>query len=209
MLIDQLHVVTPKRRGAAEPFVHHHAQGILIAGGPSLLLNLLRGHVDGGAASLLLFPGFCTVSKGCNAKITQQDVVIWPQQNVLRLDIAMDALVIMRILQGPSYLIRIDHYGVQGQACSLRMTSAQGAIGGIGDDQERGIVLANAKSEKLGNVGMLEIEGAGFIDELSEFLHHFLEVDVVSKVRLDHFDGSESLVMDMLAQVDLAEGALS
>src|SRR6266436_9575333 len=112
MLIHHLQFITAERVGAAEPFVYHDAQSILVTGRLGLASNLLGCHVDECTRSFLLFPGVGAMDKGGYPEITKQDLIVWSQQDILRLDIAMDAPVIMRILQGSCDWLEIGHDGV-------------------------------------------------------------------------------------------------
>src|SRR6266852_7585783 len=86
----------------AEPFVDHNTQCILIAGWAGLALNLLRGHVGNGSPGLFGVKRACTMHYGSDAKVTEPHHVVGTQQNILRLNIAMDQTFVVGILQGGS-----------------------------------------------------------------------------------------------------------
>src|SRR6266700_941812 len=73
-------------------------------------LDLLWGHVSQGTRGPLCV---CTerggaVSDGGYAKIREQHLLVLPDQYILRLDIAMDKFLFMRILQGCCHLLHIE-----------------------------------------------------------------------------------------------------
>lgn len=56
------------------------------------------------------------------AKITEQDLVVAPQQQVLRLEIAMNEVGIVCILQGGRDLLDVADNGAEGSTCPLWIT---------------------------------------------------------------------------------------
>src|SRR2546425_6792431 len=80
------------------------------------------------------------------------------------------------------------------------MTLTQSPIGGIGHRQKRGVFRTDAKVQQSHNVGVLQTEGgAGLVDE-------FLQV-LGRQPRLQQLDRGQTVFVDMLPQVDLAEAA--
>src|SRR5947208_16052801 len=84
---------------STQPLVDDNPQRILVAGRAWLALELLRGHIVNSSGHILLSQRSRAMSDLDEAKITEQDFVVPPQQDVLRLDITMDQFSIMCILQ--------------------------------------------------------------------------------------------------------------
>lgn len=110
---------TAKGSLTAEPFIGHDPQGILIAGRARLALELLRCHVGQSPTRSLCIERARTMRKGADAKVTEPHLVVWPQQDVLRLDIPMDQPLVVGMLQGGCNRRHIAHHGRQWQLCSL------------------------------------------------------------------------------------------
>src|SRR3989440_9838307 len=81
-----------------EPFIDHHAQSILITGRTRFALKLLRSHVARGSCHILHALGARRLGEQGNTKVTEQDLLASANQQVLRFDIAMDEVLIVRIL---------------------------------------------------------------------------------------------------------------
>lgn len=79
-----------KGAAAGQPFIHHDAQGILIAGGARFPLKLLRGSIRGCACKLLGAQLAGALGDHGHAKIAQEDLLLLAQQQILWLDIAVD-----------------------------------------------------------------------------------------------------------------------
>ena len=98
---------------SGEPFVDDDAQRVLIAGLARLAPQLFGGHVVSRAAQLLQALLARALRDEGEAKIAQQDVVAPPQQHVIRLDIAMDKLLIVRVLQAVRNLLDVGNDGFE------------------------------------------------------------------------------------------------
>ena len=83
---------------ATEPFIDHHTQRILITGRTRFALKLLRSHVARGSRHILHALGARRLGEQGNTKVTEQDLLAPANQQVLRFDIAMDEVLIVRIL---------------------------------------------------------------------------------------------------------------
>src|SRR5205823_3216920 len=98
--------------------------------------------------------------------ITEQDLVMTPQQYVLRLDVAMNQLVLMGVLQGLGQLPDIADNGGERQVCPAWMALAECAVGGVGHDQERRRAVY-PKIQYTDNMWMLQAgDGASLGSEL-------------------------------------------
>src|SRR5215472_15623123 len=75
------------------------------------------------------------------SEVTQHDVVIAPEQHVLRLDIEMHDPGIMGILQGMRYLGDVGDNSCYQQRTTSWMELTQCAMRGVVHDQERNSVL--------------------------------------------------------------------
>src|SRR2546421_2551817 len=83
---------------AAKPLVDHHGERILITGGGRLALDLLGSHIGQRAELSSDLHRLCTRSEQGQAKITEQYLVLGPQQHVFRLEITVDEVLIMSML---------------------------------------------------------------------------------------------------------------
>src|SRR5712692_6263174 len=136
------------------------------------------------------------------AEVTKQDLIVWSQQHVLRLDIAMDQSLVMGILQRCRNLGDVRDDYVQGQACSSRVALAQRPIRGIGHHQEGDVIRIDAKVKQLHDIGVLQAEGgAGLVDKPFQVFGR--------QSGLQYLDSSWGVVMDLLAEVDITKAASS
>src|SRR6266436_5014271 len=89
-----------KGRLSTEPFIDHHSQGILVAGRMRMALYLLWRHVKNGANHLLLRTlGRYTTADYCRkTKVAEQNLILFPDEHVLWLDVAMDESFVVGIL---------------------------------------------------------------------------------------------------------------
>src|SRR5579859_1608039 len=83
---------------ARKPFINNHTQAILIAGRSRSPLKLLRCHINDRSTDSHFVIRIRIASSHSNPKITEQDLVMAPQQYIFRLNIAMDKLMVMRKL---------------------------------------------------------------------------------------------------------------
>jgi hypothetical protein len=65
------------------------------------------------------------------AKIPQQDLLLSSHEQVLRFDVAVDEVLVVRILQGGGGLLDIAQDGGEGKRHSLGMPLAYGSIGRV------------------------------------------------------------------------------
>src|SRR5690348_12044622 len=83
---------------ATKPLIDHYAQGVLVTGRSRLALYLLGCHIGDGSSGLQYLLRVSTLGEDSQAKVTQQNFIVSPQQHVLRLDVAVDDAFVMRIL---------------------------------------------------------------------------------------------------------------
>src|SRR5579863_522325 len=113
----------------------------------------------------------------------------------------MHQFAIMGILQGSSHLLHIGDDGSRWQTTALWVTLAQGAVGGIVHDEKRR-ARVNAEVEHTHDMRMFETgNGASFIEKAFDIF--------VCQPHLEDFDGGLRSEINMLAEVDIAEAALS
>ena len=98
VLVIDLEERATKRRFAAQPFVDHHRERILIAGRARLPPDLFGSHVKRCTGWLLSRERFYRLLDDRDAKITQHHLVLCVQEHVLRFDIAMDQALLVRIV---------------------------------------------------------------------------------------------------------------
>src|SRR5258706_5706029 len=100
---------------STQPFVHHDAQRVLVAGGNGLRLNLLRSHVSNRPCQVL--DTSCavivrTLRHQGNAKVTEQHLVATAQQHIFGLHIPVNYLLLMSILKrGRNLVYVVDDCG--------------------------------------------------------------------------------------------------
>src|SRR5439155_21344720 len=148
--------------------VNGYRQGILVTGRTRMSLDLRGGHVSQGTRGPL-----CArterggaVSDGGYTKIREQHLLVLPDQYILRLDIAMDKLLFMRILQGCCHLLHKGDDLREGYQLPFGIALSQGAIGGIIHHQ-KGDTLLNIEIEHTHNRGMRKgSNGFGFLLEV-------------------------------------------
>src|SRR5205085_947445 len=70
-------------RSTGEPLVDDDGEGVLVAGGLGLATELFGGHVDGSASDTLCAPGGGALGDGGNAEVTEDDLFVASQQQVL------------------------------------------------------------------------------------------------------------------------------
>ena len=82
-----------------EPLIDHHRQSVLVTGRAGLPLNLFGRHVGQRAEALPHLQRLvCAGGEQSQAEITEQHLVSGPQQQILRLEIAMEHVLIVRVL---------------------------------------------------------------------------------------------------------------
>ena len=90
-----------------------------------------------------------------DAEIAEQHLPACSHQHILRLDIAVDHLVVMGVLQGGSDLLHVGHRGSEREAGAAGVTLPQGAVEGIVHGQKRG-GLFHGKIVDAHNVWMVQ-----------------------------------------------------
>src|SRR6266516_5444292 len=103
----------------AYPFIDDNSERILITGLTRLAQKLLRCGVGESPSHVLGCQRPRMWDDENQAKITEQDLVVAPQQQVLRFEISMNELCVVCILQGRSDLLDIGDNGAERNACSL------------------------------------------------------------------------------------------
>src|SRR6266496_2913322 len=83
---------------ATEPLVNDYSQGVLITGWTWFSPELLGCHVCRGTRRIGWALLVRTLSQDGNTKVTEQDLIVSPQQHVLWFDISMDQPLVMSTL---------------------------------------------------------------------------------------------------------------
>src|SRR5579859_2820304 len=126
-------------RGAIErtcttnPFICHDTKRVLITGFDRLTTNLFRSHICQRARVPLIIQGVRAKSNRSYTKITEPDLRILAEENIIWFNVAMNNTLVMSILQSLSYLLHIAHDNIERQAGSFGLT--QPAIRNIVHDQ--------------------------------------------------------------------------
>src|SRR6266571_6801955 len=124
MLTIEFESVSLKGAFSTEPLIDHNPKGVLITGRTRMALDLLRSHVIGRSTNTLCaLQGSGSGLSNCgDAKVTDQDLTLLPNQEILRFDIAVDHTLVMGVLESLSNLFNILHDQWQGNLRSCRMS---------------------------------------------------------------------------------------
>ena len=117
MLMHQMRHNSFKGALTTEPFVDDNSQGILVSRGNRFPPPLLWSHIACCANRILGSLGVWIVSHHGNAKVAEQNLVVCAKEHVLRLDVAVDAPLVMGILQGGRNLLDVGDDGSEWKAC--------------------------------------------------------------------------------------------
>src|SRR6266567_6462888 len=101
MLAGYLFYGTMKGPITAEPLVNNDSQSILVTGDTRQTAYLFGCCIQNGALKFLdlLPPVAHILRKQGNAKVTEQNLMFWSQQHIVRLNISMNQVLIVNILQ--------------------------------------------------------------------------------------------------------------
>ena len=93
---------TAKGRLSTQPLINHHSKGILFACRKRISVYLFWSHVSDCSTYLSFAIPLSreAVCRSGNAEIGEPDLIVRPEQDILRFDIAVDDPVIVRTLQG-------------------------------------------------------------------------------------------------------------
>jgi len=120
------------------------------------------------------------------------------QQQVLRLDVAVNKLAMVGILQGTRRLVDVCYDAGEGDVGAFVMALAQVTMRGVAHHEERD-ALSEAEVLHLDDVRVVKMsDELGLTQEVLLFLR-------VKKVDLEDFDRVRGVQVDMLAQVDIGE----
>src|SRR5579871_1564870 len=98
MLAGDLYIGALKRALSRQPFIDDDPQRILVAGEVGASLELFRGHIGDSPYNLLALLRGRTLDDQRDAKVAEQNLVVFADQHILRFHIAMDQILIMRVL---------------------------------------------------------------------------------------------------------------
>src|SRR5579883_840787 len=105
------------------------------------------------------------MSDHSDAKVAQQDLALPAQQDVFRLNIAMNHSSVMGVLECIRSLLEIDANALPRQALPPGIALTQRTIGRVAHDEERDVLL-DIKIQNADDVGMLQARnGARFCQE--------------------------------------------
>src|SRR5260370_30566225 len=91
--------------------------------------DLFWGHIGRGTHKGLFANEKSIVGSGRHAKITEQDIIVLPNEHVFWLDIMVNEPVAMGILQSASNLLDIVDNSRERNACSFRVMLPEHASG--------------------------------------------------------------------------------
>src|SRR2546428_13769613 len=97
MLTHQLHRPTAERALSTEPFIDHDAQRILITRRARFALQLFGCHIGQRTSSLARYLRASALFHQYQSEVTEQNLVVYPQQHVFRLDIAVNKPPLVRV----------------------------------------------------------------------------------------------------------------
>src|SRR5690242_12945998 len=108
MFVRNLFKSTAERPGAAEQFMDEDGEGVLIAGAQRTPFELFRSRVYHRTLKIDDIRYKAIGNRG-GAEVVEDDLVLAGEQHVLRLDIAVNYLVLVNILQGFGDLARVGN----------------------------------------------------------------------------------------------------
>src|SRR5690348_10901350 len=113
-----------RRASTTQPFIRERAQSILVAGGIRVADKLSRGCI---IQSSSLFPGQrgFFLNRERHSEICKQELVLRPQQDILRPDITVNQFLIMSVVQGAGDLPDITDNRSRWKADSFWIKLAQ------------------------------------------------------------------------------------
>src|SRR6266849_4048377 len=191
---------TLEGRSTRKPLIDEDGKRIQVTGWPWLALALLRSHI-GWCAYQPLSTGQATLLHYLShAKVTEQQRAIGSQQDILRLDIAVNHMTIMGILQGGGELGDIGTDGGERKRLTRGVPIPQRASCSILHHQIRDILMAEAKVEQGYNMRMLQAHSASFGEKAFEVL-------ISCELELKEFDCRLRAIMNVLSLVDNPKGA--
>ena len=118
-----------------------------------MALELLRGHVGQRARRLLQGLRARTLHHYGQPKVREPDLLLGSQQEILRLEVAVNEPLLRGILQGRGHLLDVGDDRLEGQSRPVWVELAQGATWRIVHDQKRGVLL-QAKVQDAHDMGM-------------------------------------------------------
>src|SRR5437763_11501158 len=98
MLTKDLIERAEKRRPPTQPFIDHHTKSVLIRSCARSVPDLFRCHVDRCSRWILSGERAQCVLHYCNAKVTEDQLLVGIEQDILWFDIPMDNPALMRII---------------------------------------------------------------------------------------------------------------
>src|SRR5260221_7108790 len=107
MLLDDLPLFSFERPLPTKPFIGDHRKCILVTGERGLSSQLFWCRIRYRARHFLCAQQFRRWSQQCETKITKQNLLLGAKQNIFRLDITMNNVVVMSVLEGLCYLLNI------------------------------------------------------------------------------------------------------
>lgn len=124
MLCDDLGHRAVERAGTAEPFVDDDAQGILVAGGAWMALDLFRCHVGHGPTHVLCALIARTLSDDGDAEVGEEEAVVLTDEHVFGFDVPVNDTLIVSILEGIGDLIDVGDDGRKGERSAFGVSMA-------------------------------------------------------------------------------------
>src|SRR5262249_15193910 len=110
-----------------EPFIGNDAEGILVAGRAGMGGDLFGSHISNGTRHILCAIIMRTMRNQSDPEIAEEDLVMLTNEHILRLDVTVYDLAIMRILQCLRNLLDIVDHGRDGKWGSFRVAITQSA----------------------------------------------------------------------------------
>ena len=155
-----------KGRMSREPFIGDDAQRILIAGGFGVPLDLFGGHIVDGPFGQVMVVWSQGTRRRSDAEVADHELLIVVKQYIFWFQVAMNDLLIVRVLQRGRYLTHVASHLFGREQYSSFMAFSQTAMNGVRHHQKWRIRAIDAGIEYRHDVGMLKVKHHRLIEKL-------------------------------------------
>ncbi len=185
---------------ATEPLVDHDAQRVLVAGRSWMRLNLFGSHIGDGAGHILRALVGTALGSQRDTEITQQNLVVAPDQHIFRFDVAVDEVLGMRVVQRLGDLFDVVYDLEKRDARPLGVAMAQRALRSV-VHHEVGRAAFDAKIQHTHDMRVGQARNRLSLRAKS--------IDIMAcQAGKQEFDSGLCLEVNVFAKIDLGEATL-